>query len=54
MLFPKENSNLKGDCLCKTCKRGFKRGKKIRYWCIFDNRIYRNVGVCKDYEDFKR
>lgn len=58
-MFPKDNTNFNGDCLCKSCKWGApvyntKEGKPTdTYLCVSDQKEYKNVGVCKFYEAFK-
>lgn len=59
MMFDKDNTNFKGECLCATCKwcceYKIQPNSKIPIgYCILDDYIHANVGVCKDYDEFKR
>lgn len=61
MMFNKDNTNFNGDCLCKTCKWGAPvyLGPDIHkatdmYICVSDAKTYKNVGVCKYYDEFKK
>lgn len=59
-MFNKDNTNYSGECLCKSCKWGAPiystlQGKQTgRYLCVSDNKEYKNVGVCKYYDEFKK
>ena len=62
MMFDKDNTNFNGECLCKTCVysapiylgTGSNRHKAVAtYYCKKDIKECKNVGVCKDYEDFR-
>lgn len=57
MMFPKDNSNSGGEPLCKSCRWGepvyigvHRTEAKLTYICIREQKEYKNVGVCKDYE----
>lgn len=54
MLFPKNNSNSGGECLCHSCVYGLKKANKNEYYCKRTFEEVYNVGVCNKYEDFKR
>lgn len=56
MMFGKNDTNFKGESLCKSCKHGMfetEMGYPM-YFCSKDNTRYHDVGVCKDYEDIKK
>ena len=48
-MFPKDNTNTGGECLCESCRFGYKTVQDD-YCCIWDRQVRQNVGVCKDYE----
>lgn len=61
MMFDKDNTNFNGECLCKSCKWGapvyFGAGRIVApdtYLCVSDSKEYKNVGVCKYYDEFKK
>ena len=61
MMFDKDNTNFKGECLCKSCKWGapvyigvHRTEGKHTYLCVSDQKEYKNVGVCKYYEDIHK
>ena len=60
MMFNKDNTNFNGECLCKSCKWGapvYFGGRFVSsntYLCVSDNKEYKNVGVCKYYDEFKK
>lgn len=49
MIFSKDNSNTGGECLCESCRFGYKT-EQDDYCCIWDLQVRQNVGVCRDYE----
>ena len=58
MMFDKNNTNFTGECLCKSCSYGapiyLGHGRHeaiVTYYCMKDIKEYKNVGVCKHYED---
>jgi hypothetical protein len=58
MMFPKDHSNTGGECLCKSCRwccdYKIQPNSKIPIgYCILDDYIHANVGVCNDYEGYK-
>lgn len=62
MMFDKDNTNFNGESLCKSCKWGapvIHVEKPIlvateTYLCVLETKEHKNVGVCKDYDEFKK
>lgn len=61
MMFNKDNTNFNGDCLCKTCTFGApvflgpdRHKATDTYLCVLETKEHKKVGVCKDYDEFKK
>ena len=61
MMFDKDNTNFKGECLCKSCAFSApiylgpdRHETAVTYYCMKDLKECKNVGVCKDYEDIHK
>lgn len=57
MMFPKDYSNTGGEPLCKSCRWGApvylgkdRHAAADTFNCVREQKEYKNVGVCKDYE----
>lgn len=60
MMFNKDDTNFNGESFCKSCVWGspvyigVHTGKpKLEYLCLLDQKEFKNVGVCKDYQEYK-
>ena len=54
MMFQKDNTNFNGECLCESCYFG--AGINIphdKHYCFLDHTEHIEVGVCKNYVEFK-
>lgn len=55
MIFDKDKTNFNGECLCESCYFG--AGINIphdKHYCFLDHTEHTEVGVCKNYVDFKQ
>lgn len=54
MMFDKSNTQTGGESLCKSCKWSLPiPGDISKNFCLWSDEVLTNVGVCKDYEDFR-